>query len=63
MNDCNTILDSILPFLLVISFICGFLFFRRLNAKKGGQQIQNKIHFKKTPRYALNEEDKTFFVK
>lgn len=63
MNDCNTLLDSILPFLLVISFISGFFFFRRFNTKKGSQQTQNNIHYKKTSRYVLNEENKNFFIK
>ena len=40
MNDCNSILDSILPFLLVISFICGFFFFKKFNAKTEGQHIK-----------------------
>ena len=54
MNDCNTILDSILPFLLVISFICGFFFFRRFNVKKEQHNIQKR--YKKTMRYDVLKE-------
>ena len=59
MNDCNSILDSILPFLLVISFICGFFFFKKFNAKTEGQQ-----HIKKSYQKCISnvpkEENKTF---
>ena len=58
MNDCNSILDSILPFLLVISFICGFFFFKKFNAKTEGQHI--KKSYQKCISNVPKEENKTF---
>lgn len=58
MNDCGNYLESILPYLLVISFFLGIYFFRKyqfFNIKRETTAKRPKITF------TFNESDKNFF--
>ena len=58
MNDCNNYLEAILPYLLVISFLLGIVFFRRyklFNFKTEATVKKQKITF------TVNESDKNLF--
>lgn len=58
MNDCNNYLEAILPYLLVISFLLGIVFFRKyqlFNIKTEATAKKQKITF------TVNESDKNFF--
>ena len=58
MNDCNNYLEAILPYLLVISFLLGIVFFRRyqlFNIKTEATVKKQKITF------TVNESDTNLF--